>query len=278
MNNLFNFDEKTLSDTRISTALPVRAYAMIKSSDAWLFAQPEVISGRLTQLLYGELLTVHEQQGDFYFVQSQTDAYCGWAHGSMLQQVKVLPEPCLWRTCFVAPMTREPDMKSPLLSYLPIDSLLYLTAEQDKYVRLINGGWINKQHIIHVEQKLDIVAMARNQIGRSYVWGGRGLGGLDCSALSQLCYRFSGRNIPRDSDLQQRFMQLHHQAVRGNELQAGDLVFVPGHVMIASSKDTIIHANGYHMRVVEEETKGALLRMKEQLGAKFGVSAYRWKD
>lgn len=276
--NLFNFDEKTLSDKRISTNLPIRAYAMIKSSDAWLFSEPEAVSKRLTQLLYGEALAVYEQQGDFYLVQSQIDGYCGWVYGTMLQQVENLPEPSRWRTRFAAPMTREPDMKSPLLSYLPIDSVIYIMAEHEDYVQLPNLGWVSKRHIIHTQEHIDIVAMARAQLNRSYVWGGRGLGGLDCSALSQLCYRFAGKNIPRDSDLQQRFMQLHHQAVRGNDLQAGDLLFVPGHVMIVSGKESIIHANGYHMRVVEEDMKVALQRMKTQSSGKFGICAFRWKS
>ena len=276
--NIFNFDTNTLADKRISTALPVRAYALIKSSDAWVFTAPEAASARLTQLLYGESVTVHEQQGDFYFVQSQLDAYCGWVHGSMLRQLEQLPAATSWCTRFVAPMTREPDMKSPLLAYLPIDSLLYLTGEHENYWQLLGGAWVHKQHTMNMQEKLDIVATARAQIGRSYVWGGRGLGGLDCSALSQLCYRFAGRQLPRDSDLQQKFMHLHHQSVKGTELHAGDLIFVPGHVMIASSPESIIHANGHHMRVVEEETKGALLRMKAQIGDKFGVKAYRWKN
>lgn len=276
--NIFNFDDHTLADKRLSTDLPVRAYALVKSSDAWVFAAPEAASARLTQMLYGESLTVHDQQGDFYFVQSQIDAYCGWVHGSMLRQLEQLPALSPWRTRFAAPMTRNPDMKSPLLSYLPIDSVLYVSAQEQDYVQVLNGGWIHKQHMMNLQERLDIVATARAQIGRSYVWGGRGLGGLDCSALSQLCYRFAGRNLPRDSDLQQKFMQLHHQGVKGTELQAGDLIFVPGHVMIASNVDTIVHANGHHMRVVEEKTKEALLRMKTQLGDKFGVSAYRWKD
>lgn len=274
--NIFNFDNKTLADKRLSTELPVRAYALIKSSDAWVFAEPQATAPRLTQMLYGEALTVHDQQGDFYFVQSCLDAYCGWVHGAMLRQLDALPAPTPWRARYVAPMTREPDMKSPLLSFLPVDSQLYVQMQEGEYVQLSDGGWIHRQHMIHSDEKPDILTSARAQIGRSYVWGGRGLGGLDCSALSQLCYRFAGLALPRDSDLQQKFMHLHHRSVKGNALEAGDLIFVPGHVMIASGPDSVIHANGYHMRVVEEDTKTALLRMQKQLGEKFGVRAYRW--
>lgn len=278
MNNLFHFDEKTLADKRLTPPYPVRAYAVIKSSDAWVFAEPQAVSARLTQLLYGEPLTVHEQQGDFYLVQSLADSYCGWVHGTMLRQLEGVRVEAQWRCRYAAPMTREPDMKAPLLSFLPVDSLLDIVAENGDYVQIRHGGWLHKRHICHVQQAVDMMEMARDQLGRSYVWGGRGLAGLDCSALTQLCYRFAGRNIPRDSDLQQKFMHLHHQAVRGTELQAGDLIFVPGHVMLASGKETIIHANGHHMRVVEEDLKSALARMKAQLGDKFGIKAYRWKD
>ncbi|SUO93675.1 NlpC/P60 family protein [Suttonella ornithocola] len=277
---MFEFDEVTAHDSRIYTDLPVGAYALMLATDAWLFQAPDATSARLTQFLYGEPLKVYEQSEQFYFVQSQRDNYCGWIHGSFLKQVEALPEQAKWRTCAVASVTREPDMKSPLLSYLAADSLLYLDAQSEsgEYLHIVDKGWIHRRHVVPMDARFDIVAIAREQLYRSYVWGGRAMAGLDCSALAQLCYRFAGHELPRDSDLQRIYMDLHHQKVRAAELIAGDLIFVPGHVMIASGNQTIIHANGYHMRVVEEPLQAAVTRMKAELGEKFGISAYRWSS
>ena len=42
---------------------------------------------------------------------------------------------------------------------------------------------------------------------------------------------------------------------------AGDLVFWSGHVALASSMETIIHANAHHMAVVEEPVFDAVARI-----------------
>lgn len=274
----YNFDPQTAADPRLNPGEAERAYVFVKVTDAWVFQEPTPNSARLTQLLFGEACTVHRQEGDFYLIQSLADHYCGWVHGNLLQQVQAPPRDFVWRTRFVAPVTREPDMKSALLSYLAIDSQFAVEAEHDDYLKIPHKGWIHRQHAVPHNKHFDIIETARLQIGRSYVWGGRGMAGLDCSALAQLCYRFAGYNIPRDADLQHRYLAQHHLSVRAAELQAGDLIFTPGHVMLASSANTVIHANAHHMRVVEEPLKTVIERLRQTQSDKFGISAHRWKS
>ncbi len=273
----FNFDEKTAKDPRINPHRPIGALALVKSTDAWVFEEPTPASARFTQMLFGEPLTVHEEKNDFYFVQSLYDEYCGWVHGSMLQQVPSFSKDSKWRAKYVAPVTQEADIKSPLLMYLPAGATLTIIGEQGDFYQL-QKGWVHRQHIVEFQRQFDVVETAREQIGRSYIWGGRGLAGLDCSALAQFCYAFAGRILPRDADLQRIYLHLHHQKIKAKDLSSGDLIFVPGHVMIYSGENKVIHANGWHMRVVEEDFKTALSRLRKQLGDKFGISAYRWSQ
>lgn len=44
-------------------------------------------------------------------------------------------------------------------------------------------------------------------------------------------------------------------------LQRGDLVFWKGHVGIMQDRDTLLHANGYHMQVVSEPLSEAVDRI-----------------
>lgn len=274
---MFDFDEYTAHDSRIFMEKPAAARAVIKASDTWVFQEPDPASARLTQFTYGERVTIHAQQGNFYHVQSQLDLYCGWVHGHMLREVEEFPLVYPFVTRFVAPVTREPDLKSPLLAYLPPDAHFSLSHLQGDYCKLSDWGWVHHAHIQKIEEEIDPIQVALGQLGRSYVWGGRGLAGLDCSALVQLCYRFAGRALPRDSDLQEKYMSKHHLPVNAKSLNAGDLIFIPGHVMIASSAQHIIHASGHHMRVVQEPLLQALKRYKIALGKKFQIHAYHWK-
>lgn len=83
-----------------------------------------------------------------------------------------------------------------------------------------------------------IVAAAYSQLGVPYVWGGTTPGvGLDCSGLTQYCYRQAGIAIPRNSEDQAAF----GRKVPVSEAMPGDILWRPGHVGIYIGDDRYIH-------------------------------------
>lgn len=83
-----------------------------------------------------------------------------------------------------------------------------------------------------------MVAATFSQLGVPYVWGGTTPGvGLDCSGLTQWCYRQAGISIPRNSE---------DQAAAGTKIplsmaEPGDVLWRPGHVAIYIGDDSYIH-------------------------------------
>ena len=83
-----------------------------------------------------------------------------------------------------------------------------------------------------------IIAAAYSQLGVPYVWGGTTPGvGLDCSGLTQYCYRQAGIAIPRNSEDQAAF----GRKVPVSEATPGDILWRPGHVAIYIGDDRYIH-------------------------------------
>jgi len=98
-----------------------------------------------------------------------------------------------------------------------------------------------------------VVAYARAQLGRPYLWGGTGPGGFDCSGLAVMAYRSAGVALPRTSQEQWAL------GPRVNRPRRGDLVFFagadgtrarPGHVGIVTGPHVMVDAfgTGYGVR------------------------------
>ena len=82
-----------------------------------------------------------------------------------------------------------------------------------------------------------IVAAAYSQLGVPYVWGGTSPGrGLDCSGLTQYCYRCAGISISRTSGA-----QLAGGTIVSNP-SPGDICWTPGHVAIYIGNGQMIEA------------------------------------
>jgi cell wall-associated NlpC family hydrolase len=100
-----------------------------------------------------------------------------------------------------------------------------------------------------------VLAYARGQLGKPYLWGGTGPGAFDCSGLTYMAYRSAGIHIARTS--QDQWATEPHVS----SPQPGDLVFYPGadgtwaspgHVAIVVAPGQMIEAygTGYPIRQV----------------------------
>lgn len=107
----------------------------------------------------------------------------------------------------------------------------------------------------------DPVASAEALVGMPYAWGGRGGAGIDCSGLVQTVFARAGYALPRDSD--QQAIEAGRALVDGEAPRRGDLVFVPGHVMILRDPATVIHASQEAGKVVIEPLADALAKRGE---------------
>ena len=84
-----------------------------------------------------------------------------------------------------------------------------------------------------------VVSAAYSQLGVPYVWGGTTPGvGLDCSGLTQYCYRQAGISIPRNTESQ----YAKGKKLSLSEAQPGDILYRTGHVGIYIGGDRYIHA------------------------------------
>ena len=224
-----------------------------------LRAAPDAATGRISELLFGEIFTVYDDDGSWAWGQCQTDGYVGYARSdSLTAPIGAASHEVV---ALRSTVYTEPDLKTEPVRTLHMTSRVVVTDLCYGFVRTDAGGWIYRQHLAEIGQTVaDPVVTARRFLETPYLWGGRSALGLDCSALVQLAFARSGRSTPRDSDQQERSVG---RMIDGGVASAvpGDLFFLKGHVAILSAPGTVIHANAHHMAVAEEPLGDFLARI-----------------
>ncbi len=223
--------------------------------------QPRPDAALDTQLLFGEVLHIYDEEDGWAWVQAERDGYVGYVatHGLTEECVAPTHQVIVNRT-FVYP---APDMKQPVVAALPLAARLAVSDVTGIFAKLHGGGYVILAHLLAVDQtaERDGVAIAERLLGTPYLWGGRTPQGLDCSGLVQLGYAMAGIALPRDTHMQEKAGTPVVTDDRLSALVRGDLVFWPGHVGIMSDGETLIHANGHHMLVAKEPLADARQRI-----------------
>ena len=216
-----------------------------------------------TEALMGEQLMIYETTEEgFAWGQLESDGYVGWLPASSLAPPGPAPThrvAALRTLIFPGPSIRLAPLAAPSLG-----ARLAVVREQDRLAVTAAGGFVPANHLVPLRSfEPDFVAVAERFRGVPYLWGGKTSLGLDCSGLLQVALQACGIPAPRDTDLQERALgaAVAPDAAFGN-LRRGDLLFWPGHVASARDRDTLVHANAFHMMVAIEPTADAIARIR----------------
>lgn len=229
---------------------------------ATAFATPRPDAAIVSEALYGERVTVYETTGEGWaWGQMQADGYMGWFSANAFGPVG---KPATHRvTALRSFIFLTPDIKHAPAAWLSFASRIAVNGTQGQFVTT-DAGFIPARHVAPLAQtEPDFVATARRFLGTPYLWGGRSSTGLDCSGLVQLALQAAGHACPRDSDMQALLGAPVPFAGDLAALRHGDLVCWNGHVGFVSDNGRLLHANAFHMAVVEEPLADAVARIKK---------------
>ncbi|WP_424362165.1 C40 family peptidase [Methylocystis parvus] len=202
-----------------------------------------------TQALYGERVTVYDEEEGWAWAQLDRDGYVGWIAANALWSALRTPthRVCVPRT-FVYPAA---SIKQPPLLALPLSAEVEIVDERENFYVMRDLGFIWRPHLAPLGLlAADFVSVAETLMGAPYLWGGKSSIGVDCSGLVQISLAAAGKKAPRDSDMQEA--RLGKPVEIGAPLQRGDLIFWKGHVGVMRDATTLLHANGTHMLVSSE--------------------------
>jgi len=213
-----------------------------------------------TQLLFGEMADLQEEQGAWIRVKSKPDNYEGWVDKKQMElwagktkQKEYVLATSLYKTTTDGIRTVNVPAGSMLRDF---SKGKYTVSGKDKWTYSGRVTKITKQY-----SRKNLESAAGIFIGAPYLWGGRTPFGVDCSGLVQQLFRFAGISLPRDA---------WQQAMDGKEvpfqkIKFGDLAFFRNpegrivHVGIIwnPKNKQILHASG-EVRIDRIEPEGII--------------------
>jgi cell wall-associated NlpC family hydrolase len=212
----------------------------------------------LTETLRGERVTVYDNDEDgWVWGQLAGDGYVGFLPASAL--LAPGPEPTHKVAALRTLVFPGPSIKLPPMDALPLGARVAVVREDDTFAVTDSSGHLPRRHLVPLNTvEPDFVAVAERFLGVPYLWGGKSSLGIDCSGLVQVALTACGVACPRDSDMQESALG---KPANLAGLQHGDLIFWKGHVAIARGRNSMIHANAFHMSVAIEPVAEALARI-----------------
>lgn len=95
-----------------------------------------------------------------------------------------------------------------------------------------------------------LISVASSKLGSPYIWGAKGPNSFDCSGFIYWCLNQVGVNQSYLTSSGWRNVGRYTRISNFNDIQAGDIVVVNGHVGIAAGGGTVIDASSSNGRVV----------------------------
>ena len=192
----------------------------------------------VTQLLYGDTFKKIKKNGSWIRIKNDVDNYKGYIKKKNLTSNQKNTHKIY---NLKVNLYSKPNTKSKIKKQLSFGSKIKVVGKKNNFYKFDNL-WIKKKDLKKINYKTkDIFKNIKKFINTKYKWGGKHFDGIDCSGLIQLHFNFNNKFCPRDAEDQIKYFK---KKIELKNIRKNDLIFWKGHVAVAISKHSLIHAYG----------------------------------
>jgi len=210
-----------------------------------IYTKPNIRSEVSTQILYGEKFKILSKKKGWFRIKTHFDNYIGYIRKQKFKK-KFKPQLKIFKSKSKIYIKKKNKFFSSN-NFLYFASGISTLSKNGKYLEFEKNKWIKKKDtkvINHYEK--DYLKIFKLFLNSKYVWGGKTLDGIDCSALIQIYFYYNRIFFPRDSKDQIKYCKKK----RGKNFNKGDIIFWKGHVGICLNRFKFIHAYGPRKKVL----------------------------
>ena len=207
-----------------------------------------------TQMLFGEICEILEEQPRWVCIRLESDGQEGWADAKMICPMKTEEYTTYKEALKTAAMVSMPmayAVSENNGQTIPLTAGTRLPKYQDGRFQVLGVGFrIDPSMVITKPLEMNqqnLLQAVRFFLNVPYLWGGKNAMGMDCSGFTQVIMSLFGKQLLRNAS---------EQATQGSpvpslsEAKAGDLVFFDHedgkitHVGIVIDSERVIHCSG----------------------------------
>ena len=209
--------------------------------------EPSHRSEMVSQLLFGEYITVGEGKEDFVHVTCLYDGYEGWVQANQLERVESVLETTSYTNGFASLVTvNNTSVQVPYGApvFNPQSLSTNVADNQISYLVQPQQIWHSQNMTVN---ETALTAAYQPFLNTPYLWGGKSVFGIDCSGFAQQVFKLFGVKLLRDAYLQ---AEQGTAVASVEETKPGDLAFFQNekgritHVGIVLRDKKIVHASG----------------------------------
>ena len=198
-----------------------------------------------TQILYGEKFKIISRNRDWLKIKTNFDNYLGFIKKDIFISSFKPSYKIFSAKSYIYKKVKSNFIKTKKCLYF--SSMIQNLEKKKDYIKFSENRWIKKKDLKksdHIEKNYKKVF--KLFLNTKYLWGGKSIDGIDCSALIQLFFKYNGKFFPRDTKDQIKYCK--KKIIRN--FTEGDIIFWKGHVGLCLDKKRFIHAYGPRKKVL----------------------------
>ncbi len=230
-----------------------------QKSLANIYAKPSVKSEITSQILYGEKFKILVKKKYWLKIKTSYDNYVGYIKNSKFSN-KLKPTHKIY-SLKTRIFKKNNNRFFSSNNFLYFASKVAIKKSYKNFIEFDKNSWIKKNDLklINYHEK-NFIKILKLFINTKYLWGGKSIKGIDCSALVQLYFLFNNIYFPRDTKDQIKFLK----RTKNHKLyKKKNFLYWKGHVAVSLNKNLLIHAYGPKKKVIIMNKKKTIKEIKE---------------